>query len=151
MRFHLLLCTVFLLKVDPSLLTWLCSSLLAGFASVWWSFPALVLSLSLSEARLLLARDSATSYLATELRSARGRASACSGPCYESSSWPSVLTFAFVELLHSFQRDLDLSLKLFDIMSTRSLQGVPGTFSLVELETPISACIRAEITLSAYK
>ena len=34
---------------------------------------------------------------ATELRSARGRASVCSGPCCESSSGPSVLTFALVE------------------------------------------------------
>ena len=53
----------------PSLLTWLCASLLAGFASVWWSF--LSLSLSLSQARLLSARDSATSYLATARLSAR--------------------------------------------------------------------------------
>ena len=43
----LLLCTVFLLNADPSLLTWLCTSRSAGFASVWWSFPALVLSLKL--------------------------------------------------------------------------------------------------------
>ena len=41
---------------------------------------SLSFSLSLSQARLLSARDSAKSYLATELRSARGRASICSEP-----------------------------------------------------------------------
>ena len=38
--------------VRPSLLTWLCTSLSAGFASVWWSFLALVLSLKLVCCRL---------------------------------------------------------------------------------------------------
>ena len=47
---------------------WLCTSLSAGFASVWWSFPALLLS----QARLMSARDSATSCLAAARLSLRG-------------------------------------------------------------------------------
>ena len=43
---------------------------------------------------------SASLHLVTELRCARGRASVCSGHCCESSSGPSVLTFALVESLH---------------------------------------------------
>ena len=42
---------------------------------------------------------SGTLHPATELRSGRGRASVCSGPCCESSSGPSVLTCALVESL----------------------------------------------------
>ena len=103
----------------PSLLTWLCTSLSAGLPR--WNFLAL-LSLScfmhiwhrflgcqslLCEAfhalflfhssSSVVGSRSATTYLATELRSARGRASVCSGPCCESSSGPSVVTFALLE------------------------------------------------------
>ena len=64
---------------------------------------------------------SASLHPATELRSARGRASICSGPCCEFSSGPSVLTFALVESLQFAAQQL---LKLFDIALTRSFQCV---------------------------
>ena len=78
---------------------------------------------------------SASLHPATELRSARGRASVC---------WTLAASHRLGHLclpLHlwshcSFPRDPALSLKLFDITSTRSFQGVrisPGTFSLAEL------------------
>ena len=129
-------CIVFLLNADPSLLTWLCTSLSPGLPR--WSFLALLSTLVL-QARLapiprlpilavwscsrslslflklvccrleicnILPGDcaavcskSASLHPATELRSARGRASVCSGPCCESSSGPSVRTFALVESL----------------------------------------------------
>ena len=93
---------------------------------------------------------SASLHPATELRSARGRASVC---------WTLAASHRLGHLclpLHlwshcSFLRDPALSLKLFDITSTRSFQGVrisPGTFSLAELEMPMSACVRTEITHS---
>ena len=132
----LLLCTVFLLNAGPSLPTWHCISLSAGFASVWWSFLALfllvlqtrlalnslaaypccvepfILSFTFSSLKLVCSR-SATLNLATALLSARsrhhctwrllclsarGRASACSGPCCEPSSGSSVPILALVEL-----------------------------------------------------
>ena len=106
----------------PSLLTWRCTSLSAGLP--WWSFLALfhsrasctsgtdssaahpccvelfTISFSLSQARLLSARDlqhRTWRRLSTALLSARGRVSACSGPCSESSSGSSVPTLALVE------------------------------------------------------
>ena len=82
-----------------------------------WSFSrSLSLSLKLEICNIVLG-DCAT----------RGRASACSGLCCESSFGSSVLVFALVEKL---LRNLDLFLKLFDITSTRCFQGVlipPGT------------------------
>ena len=148
-----------LLNADPSLLTWLCTSLLAGVASVWWSFPALVLS----QARLLSARDSATSYLATARLTARSlhhciRRLSC-GLRYVLDLAASHRLDHLCLPLHlwsrcSFLRHLDLSLKLFDITSTRSFQGVRisrGTLSLIELGKPKSTCIRTEITLSSCK
>ena len=113
---YLLLCTVFLLNADPSLLTGLCNSLSAGFASVesfallafscfkhvWHRFLG-ILSLDLSTLSLKLAGSrSATYNLATELLSARGRASTKSGPCCESSSGSSVLLKAHVLQLHNY-------------------------------------------------
>ena len=71
-----------------------CLSLLCG------AFHALFLLLLSSS---VVGSRSATSYLATTLRlstalqSARGRVSACSGPCCESSSGSSVPTLALVE------------------------------------------------------
>ena len=129
--FYLLLCTVFLLNADPSLLTWLCTSL----------------SFSLSQARLLSARDSATSYLATARRSARSlhhciRRLSCGllevGLRYVLDLAASHRLDHLCLPLHlwshcSFLRDHDLSLKLFHITSTRSFHGVrisPWTFSL---------------------
>ena len=76
-----------------------------------WSFHALFLFHSSSSVvgsrsatsylatTLLFARGWASLHPATELRSARGRALTCSGPCCESSSGPSVITFALVESL----------------------------------------------------
>ena len=151
----------------PSLLTWLCTSLSAGFASVWWSFPALVFSLSFSSSSVVGSR-SATSYLASARLSARSmhhciRRLSCGllevglryVPDFAASHRLGHLCLSLHLWSHcSFLRDLDLSLKLFVITSTRSFQGVrisPGTIFLVELEMPISACMRTEITLSSCK
>ena len=106
----------------PSLLTWLCTSLSAGLPR--WSFLALFHSHASSTSGTdssapvcgafhalflfllstsVVGSRSATSYLATKLRlstallSARGRVSACSGPCCESSSGSSAPTLALVE------------------------------------------------------
>ena len=84
-------------NADPFFLTWLCTSLSAGvprLRHVWWSFLALFQFLF--HLKLVCSR-SATSYLATAVLSARGRASTCSGPCCESSSGSSVSIFALVE------------------------------------------------------
>ena len=81
----------------PSLLTWLCTSLSAGLPR--WSFSrslSLFVKLVSGDFAAVCSR-SASLLPATELRSARSRASVCSGPCCESSSGPSVLTFALVE------------------------------------------------------
>ena len=86
-------CTVFLQNADPSLLTWLCTSLSASFASVELSCSLTTLVLQ------AVCSKSASLHPADELRSARGRASVCCGPCCESSSGPSVLTVALVESL----------------------------------------------------
>ena len=68
---------------------------------------------------------SASLHPATELRSSRGQASVCTGPCCESSSGAICAYFLHLWSHCSFLRDLDLSLKLFDITSTRSFQSVP--------------------------
>ena len=113
MRFPLyllLLCTVFLLNaavfVDLALCLAVCG-LCLGLVELSCSRP---LSLKLVCCPLeicnILPGDcaavclrSASLHPATEPRSAPGRASVFSGPCCESSSGPSVLTFAFVESL----------------------------------------------------
>ena len=149
----------------PSLLTWLCTSLLAGFASVElsrshttlvlqtrlapiprlpilavWSFsrsPSLSLKLvCLSSSR------SATSYLATRGLHHCIRRLSC---CLLEVGFRYVLNLAashhlshLCSSLHlwghcSCLRNLNLFLKLFDITSTRSFQGVrisSGTFLL---------------------
>ena len=144
-------------SADPSLLTWLCTSLSAGFGGAFLLSFTLVLparlapiprlpilavwsfSRSRSLSLKLVCSRSAASYLsaiallsATALLSARGRASVCSGPCCESSPGPSVPIVALVLQLHnSFLCNLDFFLKLFDITSTISVQGVrisSGTF-----------------------
>ena len=110
----------------PSLLAWLCTSLSAGLPlwSFSCSLTTLVLqarlaaylccvelfNLSLSSSFLgsrwcnflpgdcaAVCSRSASLHPATELRSARGRASVCSGPCCESSSGSSALLMARVE------------------------------------------------------
>ena len=134
------------LSADPSLLTWLCTSLSVG---VWWSFLALFHFLF--HLKLVCSR-SATSYLATAVLSARGRASTCSGPCCESSSGSSVLYLCTCGVTTVFLRNLDQLLKLSDIVLTRSLQGVripPGTFLLLELEMQIRLLLLTEITRSS--
>ena len=135
-------CTVFLLNAGPSLLTWLCTSLSAGLPR--WSFLALLpvscfkhvwhrflgcrsllcgavhaLFFFFSSSSVVCSR-SASLHLATALRSARGWASVCSGPCCESSSGPSVLTFALVVTPQLFLCHLDLFLKL------RHVEEFPG-------------------------
>ena len=107
-------CIAVLLDADPSLLTWLRTSLSAGlprwsflallplscFKHVWHRFlGCLSLLCGAFHALFLSGSRSATCNLATALLSARGRASVCSGPCCESSSGPSVLSFALVESL----------------------------------------------------
>ena len=133
-----------------------CLSLLCGEA-----LHALFLSLSLSLSLSLLSSSvvgsrwcnivpgdcaavcstSAPLHPATELRSARGWASACSAPRCESSSGPSVLTHCTCGVTDSFLHNLDLFLKLFDMTSTRSFHGCPHfiwvIFLCVELETQI--------------
>ena len=112
MRFplYLLLCTVHLLNaaVFFNLTVYLAvGGLCLGLVELSCS-RSLSLSLKLVCCRLeicnILPGDSrsASLHLATGLRSARGRASVCSGPCCESSSGPSVLTFALVESLQFF-------------------------------------------------
>ena len=123
-------CAVFLLGEAstrcgyPSLLTWLCTSMSAGLPR--WNF--LVLFHFLFHLKLVCSR-SATSCLATALLSARGRASACSGPCCEYSSGSSVPSLALVESRLFSAQPCDQLLKLY-IALTRSFQGVripPGT------------------------
>ena len=72
-----------------------CTSLSASFASFWWNFHALFLFVSRSS---VVGSRSATSYLATALPSARGRASIC---CCESSSGPSAPILALVLQIHN--------------------------------------------------
>ena len=134
MRFSFLLVAVHGLsgECSPSLLTWLCTSLSAG---VWWSFLALFHSLSGSS---VVCSRSATSYLATARLSARGlhhciRRLSCA---LLEVRLRYVLDFAASHRLGhlyltchlwsqcSFLCNLDLFLKLFDITSTRSFQGV---------------------------
>ena len=105
-------------ECGASSLPWLCTSLSAGlprwsflahlplssFKHVWHrflgclsllcgAFHALFLSVSNSS---VVGSRSATPYMAAALLSPRRRASICSGPCSESSSGPSVLTFALM-------------------------------------------------------
>ena len=83
---------------------------------------------------------SASLHPATELRSARGRATACSGPCCEHRLGHLCLPL-HLRSHCSFLRDLDLFLKLFDITSTRNFPWCPHftwDISLVELEMQIS-------------
>ena len=104
----------------PSWLTWLCTSLSAGFASVWWSFLALFHSRASSTKGAvssaaspwslfhalflhpkLAGSRSASLHLATEPLSARGRASECSGPCCESESGSPALSVHVDHLLQT--------------------------------------------------
>ena len=139
---YLLLCTVFLLNADPSLLTGLCNSLSAGFASVesfallpfscfkhvWHRFLG-ILSLDLSTLSL-------SSSLARDLQHITWRLSCC-----------------LLEVGHQQNLDLVASHRLGHLCfsrhmccdstntSTRSFQDVrisSGIFSLVELEMQIS-------------
>ena len=149
----------------PSLLTWLCTSLSVGFASVGWSFPALLpqsrasstsgtvssaacpccvelLTLPyhiLSQARWLeICNIEPGDCAAVCSRSGIG---VCFGPA--ASHHRGSLCFS----LHmwsrcSFLRDLDLFLKL------RHVGEFPGDISLVELEKRIPAAFLTIITRS---
>ena len=159
----------------PSLLTWLCTSL-SGFASVWWSFPALLPNL-MHHARLApiprlpifvwsfsRSLSSPTRDLQqTAVLSARGlhhctwRLRCCLlevGHRYVLDLAASHHRGHLCSPLHlcrhcSFLRDHDLFLKLFVITSTRSFQVSPHftwDISLVELERRISAAFLTVIT-----
>ena len=130
---------------------------------VWWNFlAALVLSLSvccrleilqhltwrlsgcLLEVCIIASGD--------DLRSARGRASICSRPCCESSSGPSVLTFALLESLQFAARPWSLPESLRHHID-KKFSGRPHftwTFSLEELEDA-NFGLYVEITLSSCK
>ena len=155
----------------PSLLTWLCTSLSAGFALVLWSFLALLPNLvlqalltpflrlrilvvvgsfsrSLTTFSLKLAGSrSATLSLATVLLSAPGRAS--KNRDFIASHLLGHLCFSWhVWSRCSFLRDHDLFLKLRHVGEFPGCPHFIWDISCVELERLISAAFLTVITRS---
>ena len=102
---YLLLCTVFLLNADVPRCRWALPQSGEAFLLSFLSLSLKLVCCRLEICNILpgdcasVCSRSASLHLATELLSARGRASVCSGPCCASSSGSCVLLMARVESL----------------------------------------------------